>query len=61
MTPFLFELALLCMLVCTVFPFALIGVASSGLEQRWQEGRSLLVSACAAICVAGAWFAAMLY
>ena len=56
-----FDLGLICLLVCISFPFAMIGVESADRKQRLEESQSLLVSACTAVCAAGAWFAVLMY
>ena len=56
-----FDLAVVCLLACISFPFALIGVVSSDRGQRLPESQSLLVSACTSLCAAGAWFALLMY
>jgi hypothetical protein len=59
--PFWFELLLLCLLVCIAFPFSLIGVVLSDRAQARSERQSMVLSAGAAVLVAGAWFAVMMY
>ena len=56
-----FQPMLFGLLICVVFPFALIGVSSSELASRWQERHALLASAGTAVCLAGAWFAFLIY
>ncbi|MBI2318537.1 MAG: hypothetical protein HYY28_09485 [Betaproteobacteria bacterium] len=59
MRAFAFELTLLCLLTSMVFPVALLGAISTGIARH--ERLALLASAGLALCVAGVWFAIMLY
>jgi hypothetical protein len=59
--PYLFELELLWLLMCITFPFVLIGVHAFDFAQRWIGRRAIVLSASTTLCVAGAWFAILIY